>query len=232
MATNALAANPSLYQPQPFLPSRDVVPIALVGRIPVTLATSAASPLRTFQDVLNAARKRPLTVSYASPGNGSTPHLAMTLLERATGTRLLHIPYKGGAPAISDAIGGQVDTVAVNMLEVLPLARSGRVRVLAVMSRQRTPALPLVPTLSEQGLPAFEASVWYGLVAPAKTAPHRVQELHSAVQSALQRSTVRQRLKEAGGDVEPGSAEAFRLLVEQEKQRYDQVIQAHQIRID
>ena len=169
MAANALAANMSLYQPAPFDAEKDLVPASLIGRVPVVLAVNAATGPATLAKLLEQAKAKPGSFNYATPGNGSTPHRAVELFERAAGVSLQHIAYRGGAPAITDVIGGQVPMVAVNALEVLPHVKSGRLRVLAVLSATRAATLPDVPTIAESGYPGFEASVWYGLVTPAAT---------------------------------------------------------------
>jgi hypothetical protein len=125
------------------------------------LARSRRCPL------VAAAKAKPGGVTVATPGNGATPHLAMELFQHTAGLKLSHVPYKGGAQAITDVLGGHVDVVAVNALEVLPLVKAGKLRVLAVMSAERSAVLPGVPTVAESGYPGFEASVWYGFVAPA-----------------------------------------------------------------
>jgi tripartite-type tricarboxylate transporter receptor subunit TctC len=232
MAANALAANGALFDPPPFDVARDVVPVAQIGRVPVVIATRADSPLDTLAKLIDAARKQPHTVTYATPGNGSTPHLAMGLFESTAGISLQHVPYKGGAPAITDTLGGHVMLVAVNALEVLPLVRAGKLKVLAVMSKARSPVLPDVPTVAESGYPQFEASVWYGLVAPAKTPASIVAHLNAQVQQALAAPAVKQLLSDAGGEVLPGSPEQFGALLLAERARYEKLIRQAGIKPD
>jgi len=232
MAANALAANMSLYQPQPFDAEKDLAAISLVGRVPVVIAANPQSPYGNVAQLVQAAKGKPNTVPYASPGNGSTPHMAVEMFARAAGIDLLHVPYRGGAPALTDAIGGQVPLIAVNALEVLPHARSGKLKVLAVLSAQRSPNFPDVPTMAESGFPGFEASVWYGLVAPAAT-PKAVQErLHAEVQKALQTKEVRERMSAVGGDVIPGSADTFASLIRSEHKRYEKLVREANIKPD
>lgn len=232
LAANALAANMSLFQPAPFDTRRDITPVALVGRVPVVIATRADSPLNTLAKLVAAARAKPGTVTYATPGNGSTPHLAMALFAHEAGISVTQIPYKGGTQAITDVIGGRVDVVAVNALEVLPLARGGKLRVLGVMSAKRTSVLPDVPTVAESGYPGFEASVWYGFIAPAGTPAAVVSRLNAAVQKALATPAVEQRLSSAGGQVEPGTPAQFGALVESERVRYERLIREAGIKPD
>ncbi|MEI7783546.1 MAG: tripartite tricarboxylate transporter substrate binding protein [Betaproteobacteria bacterium] len=232
MAANALAANPSLYQPAPFDPERDLAPVALIGRVPVVLAAHPAAPFATVAQLVEAARARPRSIAFASPGNGSTPHMAIELFAARAGLGLQHIPYRGGAPAITDVIGGQVPLVAVNALEVQPHVRSGRLKVLAVLSPNRTAIFPDVPTIAESGYPGFEASVWYGLVAPAATPKPVIAKLHAEVQKALATAEVRERMTAVGGEVLPGSIEMFASLIRAERVRYDKLVRDNQIKPD
>ncbi len=232
LAANALAANMALYKPAPFDAERDLVPVALVGRVPVVIATNAQSGPSSLAKLIEAAKAKPGSVAYATPGNGSTPHMAVELFDRAAGISLMHVPYKGGAPAITDVIGGQVPLVAVNALEVLPHVKSGRLRVLAVLTPNRTAILPDVPTIAESGFPGFEASVWYGFVAPAATPKAVVARLHAEVQKALQTREVRERMTSVGGEVILGSAEQFGALIRSERQRYEKLVREADIKTD
>ncbi|MFZ9545425.1 MAG: Bug family tripartite tricarboxylate transporter substrate binding protein [Hylemonella sp.] len=232
LAANALAANPALYQPSPFDPERDLVPVSLIGRVPVVIAANASAPFSTIAQLIAAAKARPGHISFASPGNGSTPHMAVEFFKRAAGISLLHIPYRGGSPAITDVIGGQLPLVAVNALEVQPHVKSGRLKVLAVLSPNRTPVFPEVPTIAESGFPGFEASVWYGLVAPAATPRPIVNLLHTEAQKALQTKEVRERMTAVGGEVIPGSIELLGSLIRSERQRYEKLVREANIKPD
>lgn len=232
LAANALAANPSLFQPPPFEIARDIAPVSLVGSVPVVIAVGASSSLTTIAHLVESAKVRPQTITYASPGNGSTPHLAFEFFERAAGVSLTHVPYKGGAPAITDVIGGHVQVLAVNALEVQPLVKAGKLRVLAVLSRKRSPMWPDVPTIAESGYSGFEASVWYGFVAAAATPKPVIARLHAEVQKALASSDVRERLTSAGGEVIPASTEQFAAMLETERLRYEKLIREANIKPD
>ncbi|XAH21646.1 tripartite tricarboxylate transporter substrate binding protein [Xylophilus sp. GW821-FHT01B05] len=232
LAANALAVNPSLFQPAPYDLDKDLVPVAMVGRVPVVFTVREGSELKTLQELVAAAKAKPGGVTVATPGNGSTPHLAMELFQHTAGLSLSHVPYKGGAPAITDALGGHVDVVAVNALEALPLVRAGKLRVLAVMSPERSAVLPGVPTVAESGYPGFESSVWYGFVAPAGTPKPVLAKLHAAVQKALASEEVRRQLAEAGGVTLPGPPELFGKLLKTDAARYGQLIRAADIKLD
>lgn len=232
LAANALAANMALYKPAPFDAERDLVPVSLIGRVPVVIATGAQSGIQSLPKLLEMSKGKSVPLSFASPGNGSTPHMAVELFARAAGISLQHVPYRGGSPAITDTIGGQVPLVAVNVLEVLPHARSGKLKVLAVLSPNRTANFPDVPTMAESGFPGFEASVWYGLVAPVATPKPIVQKLHAEVQKALQSQEVRERMTAVGGEVVPASAEQFGALIRSERQRYEKLVREANIQPD
>ena len=232
LTANSLAANMALYKPQPFDAERDVVPVALVGRVPVVIAANASAEFRTLASLVQAAKAKPGTINYASPGNGSTPHLAMELFARAAGIQLTHVPYKGGAPAITDVLGGQLPLVAVNALEVVPHVKAGKLRVLASMSATRPSFLPDTPTIAESGYPGFEASVWYGVIAPKATPADVVAKLAAAVQRALASSEVQGRLSAVGGEVTYGDPQQFGALIHAERMRYDKLIREANIRPD
>ncbi len=232
MAANALAANMALYQPMPFDAERDLVPVSLIGRVPVVIAANPNVAYATVKQLIDAAKGKPNSIAFGSPGNGSTPHMAIELFARAAGIDLQHVPYRGGSPAITDAIGGQIPLVAVNALEVLPHAKSGKLKVLAVLSPNRSPIFPDVPTIAESGFAGFEASVWYGLVAPIATPKPIVAKLHDEVQKALQTKEVRDRMNAVGGEVVPGSAEMFANLIHSERQRYTKLVREANIQPD
>ena len=224
LTANAVAANVSLYQPPPYDPGRDITPIALVGRVPVVLAVSAQSDHTTIAKLIAAAKASPKSVNYATPGNGSTPHLAVELFERAAGVSLTHVPYKGGSQAITDVLGGHVQAVAVNALEVQPHVRSGKLRVLVVMTPVRSGIFPDVPTVAESGFPGFEAAVWYGFIGPASLPAPVVTRLHAEIERALASDDVKGRLAAAGGEVLPGPVDRFATLLTTERARYEKLI--------
>jgi tripartite-type tricarboxylate transporter receptor subunit TctC len=232
MAANALAANMALYQPPPFDAERDLVPVALIGRVPVVIAANPAAPYNTVAQLIAAAKAKPGSIAFATPGNGSTPHMAAELFARAAGISLVHVPYRGGAQAITDVIGGQVPLLAMNALEVKPHVASGKLKVLAVLSPQRSTIFPEVPTIAESGFPGFEASVWYALMAPAATPKPVVARLHDEVQKALKSSEVQARMTGVGGEVIPGSQQMVAALIHSERQRYEKLVREANIKPD
>jgi tripartite-type tricarboxylate transporter receptor subunit TctC len=232
VVANAAAVNPALYQPSPFDPARDLTPISLVGRVPVVIVTGAGSGIDSVAKLVSMSKVKPGSINYGTPGNGSTPHLAVELFQRAAGIDLTHVPYKGGSQAITDVLAGHIQTVAVNALEVQPQVNAGKLRVLAVLTPQRSAIFPDAPTIAESGYPGFEASVWYGVVGPARMPAPIVQRLHAEVQKALAAPEVKDRLAAAGGEVLPGPVERFATLLASEKQRYEKLIRDARIKPD
>jgi tripartite-type tricarboxylate transporter receptor subunit TctC len=232
VSANALTANPSLYQPSPFDPERDIAPISLIGRVPVVIATSANSEFTDLAKLISIAKGKPGGISFATPGNGSTPHLAFELFVHAAGISLQHVPYRGGSQAIVDVIGGQLPLVAVNALEALPHVQSGKLRLLASMTEKRTSIFPDTPTIAESGFPGFEAAVWYGFIAPAATPAPVIERLHAEVQKALKAPEVIERLTAVGGEVSPATTEEFREMLHNERVRYEKLIREAKIKID
>jgi tripartite-type tricarboxylate transporter receptor subunit TctC len=232
VAANALAANMSLYKPQPFDIDKDITSIAMIGRVPVVIAAPVDSKYQKLADLIKAAKANPDYITYGTPGNGATPHMAMKFFEQAAGISLKHVPYKGGSPAITDVIGGQLDLVAVNMLEVAPQVKSGKLKIIAVMSAKRSPLFPEVPTIAESGFPGFEASVWYSLIAPAKTPNAIVKTLHTQVEKALQSKEMVDRLSSVGGEVSPGTTAQFAAYLNSERKRYEKLVREANIQPD
>ncbi len=226
LTANNAAINPVLFTPPPFDPEKDFVPVSMVGRVPVVIAANNSFPATTPQDFVKLVRSKPGEFTFGSPGNASTPHLAVELFSSVAGLKLRHVPYQGGAPALNDLMGGHIPLVATNTLEVAPLASAGKLKVLAALSAQRIPSMPQVPTAAESGYPGFEATVWYGFIAPRGTPDAVVKKLHGAIQQALATPDVQKRMEQVGGVVTPGSIEMFANLMRSERQRYDKLIQA------
>jgi tripartite-type tricarboxylate transporter receptor subunit TctC len=230
LVANGLTANPLLYTDQPFNPATDVTPITLVARLPVVIAVSAASEITTLRKLVEVSKAKPGSVGYGSPGSGSTPHLATELFARAAGITLTHVPYKGGAPAITDVLGGQLPMVAVNAVEVAPHVKSGKLRVIAALSSERVSTLPDAPTIAESGFAGFEASVWHAFIAPRGTPPAVVERLKSEIHKALADPEVRDRLASLGAVVSPTSPQELGALVRSEHERYAKLIREASIK--
>jgi tripartite-type tricarboxylate transporter receptor subunit TctC len=232
LVANGLTANPLLYTQQPFDPNTDVVPITLVARLPVVIAANASSDITSLKKLVEVSKARPASVNYGSPGSGSTPHLAAEMFARAAGITLTHVPYKGGAPAIADVLGGQLPLVAVNALEVLPHVKAGKLRVLATLSAERVATLPEAPTIAESGFPGFEASVWHAFIAPKGTPAAVVERLRAEVHKALADPEMKERLAGLGAVVSPTTPQELAALVRTEHERYGRVIREGNIKVN
>ncbi len=220
--TSNLAINPALYAKLPYDPLKDLSPIALIVSAPVVLVVAADSKFRSLADLLAAAKGG--TVTYASPGNGTVSHLAGELLQRASGVKLTHVPYKGAAQALTDTLGGQVDSFMSSVPSALAQLKSGRLRALAVSSAARSPQLPGTPTIAESGHPGFEASTWYGLLAPAGTPAPVISRLNGEVNRALAAKEVRERLASEGGETLGGSPAQFAAFLAAEHAKWGRVV--------
>lgn len=224
LTANNAAINPVLFTPPPFDSDKDFVPVSMVGRVPVVIAANNSFPASTPAEFIKLAKEKPDSISFGSPGNASTPHLAVELLSSTADIKLRHIPYQGGAAALNDMMGGHVPVVATNALEVAPLASAGKIKVLAALSAQRIASMPQVPTMAESGYPGFEATVWYGFIAPRGTPEPIVKKLHAAIQKALETKEVQTRMQQVGGVVTPGSIDMFANLMRSERERYAKLI--------
>ena len=200
MAANALAANMSLYQPQPFDAEKDVVAVSLVGRVPVVIAANPAVPYGNVKQLIESAKGKPNSIAYGSPGNGSTPHMAIELFARAAGIDLQHVPYRGGAQALTDVIGGQLPLVALNALEVQPHVKSGKLKVIGTSAKKRLESMPDIPTFREAGLNGLDFSPWEGILAPAKTPTAIVNRLNEETVKALRNPAIVEKLAKLGVD--------------------------------
>jgi tripartite-type tricarboxylate transporter receptor subunit TctC len=227
-----LAVNPAIYPKLAYDPLKSFTPVAWVARVPNVLVVNAQSPARTFKEFLDRVRAAPGRTTYSSGGNGSAAHITVEYLKLRAGLFMLHIPYRGTAPSVSDLIAGQVDCTFTGSPAVLPHVKNGRLRALAVSSPQRLAALPDVPTVAESGFPGFEADQWYGLVAPAGTPPALVGRLNAEVNAALALPEVAQQLAVEGATPMPGPPKAFGDLIAREIPRWARVVKAGNIRPD
>ena len=219
---SAFTINPSLYK-QTFSVEKDFAPVALVAQVPLIIIANNNYPVRTLPELLAAARAQPGQLTYASYGQGSPAHLGGELLQSLTGVRMLHIPYKGSAPALTDLLGGQVNIAFSSIEPALQLIRADKVRSIAVMSAKRIAALPNVPVVAEF-VPGFEAIGWNGIVLPAGTAPEIVQKLNAVINSVVQSGEIRENFARQGVDVDVKSPESFGQMMKAEISKWARVV--------
>ncbi|MBP0445798.1 tripartite tricarboxylate transporter substrate binding protein [Roseomonas sp. SSH11] len=210
------AMNHGLYRNIPYDSRTAFVHVAQLASLPNALVVAESFPARTLQDLIRMAKEKPGDITFASPGSGSSGHLAMAMLMRAAGIEMLHVPYRGAAPAITDVIAGQVPVVMINVDIPLPHVRAGRLRVLAVTSEARSPLYPEAPTVAESGFPGFSAVGWLGLSLPAGTPPDIVTRLHGACTRVLQDPQIRERFAASGYIPGQGSPADYARFVDSE----------------
>ncbi len=211
-SVTSLAINPSAAKDLPYDPVRDFAPVALCYTTPLYLVIHPSVPAKTVQELVALARRQPGKLSFASGGNGSSNHLAGELLKSLAGIDLLHVPYKGAGPAMVDVMAGHVDLMlgAAGLME----AQAGKVRVLGVTSARRTAAAPQLPTLQQAGVPGFDATIWFGLLAPAGTPPAIVRRLSQDIGKVLDQPVLRERF--SSGDITPSTPEEFAIHIQRE----------------
>ena len=222
--TNAISA--TLYPNLGFDPIDDFAPISLIGREPGVVVVNPALPVQTLQQLIAYAKARPGQIDYASSGNGSSQHLFGALFMSLADIRMMHIPYKGSAPATTDLIAGQVSVGFPGIALVLPHTKAGRLRALAVTSAERSKAMPDVPSIAEAGVPGYAATLWLGLLAPRGTPPQIVQKLFDEIAKLLRQPEVESAYLATGTDVTISNPEQFGLFVKAEYDKWAKVIKA------
>lgn len=231
-STGPLAINKSLYSKLPYDPAKDFAPVSLAVLVQNVLVVGPNVNVNSVQDIINRARGKAGGMTYASSGNGTSLHLAGELFKTMAKVDIVHVPYKGGAPAITDLMGGQVDMMFAVLPDAMPHIKAGKIRAIAVAGTGRSKSLPEVPTVSETGVPGFEASAWYGFVAPARTPPEVIQKLNAAINAALLKPEVQERLAPLGFDVVASTPQQFAAKIDSEIAKWGVVVQASGARVD
>jgi tripartite-type tricarboxylate transporter receptor subunit TctC len=231
-APQTLTINPQLFANLPFSPQRDLAPIVVVASVPNVLIVSNKLAAKTPQELVAYAKANPGRLNYGSSSIGGTPHLSSELFKSLTNTFILHIPYRGSAPALQDLIGGQIDMMFDNLPAALPHIRSGKVRALAVTTLKRTPSAPELPTLDESGVKGFDSQGWFALLAPAGTPTPILERINAEVNKTLATPEFRERLKKVGADPVGGSIADFRERLRSETERWGQVIRFANIKAE
>ena len=231
-AAGPLAVNPSLYDKLPYDPLKDFSPITNMVNYPLLLVVHPSVPVKTTQDLINLAKAKPKQLYFASPGSGNSGHLAGELLNSMANVQTVHVPYKGQGPALSDLISGQVQMLYSSIPSVLPQVKSGQLNALAVGSAKRVPSLPDIPTISESGVPGYEAYSWVGMVAPAKTPKDIVNRLNREIVDILKQKDVSEKLNQQGALPVGDSPEQFGAYIKTEIEKWGAVVRAANIKAD
>ncbi len=226
------AINMSLYTKMPYDAVKDFEPIVLVAGVPNLLVVHPSVPAKTVKELTALAKAQPGKLNVASSGNGTSIHLAAELYKQMAGVDILHVPYKGSAPAVADLLGGQVQMMFDNMPVSLPHAKAGKLRALAVTSLKRSPALPDVPTMDEEGLKGFDATSWFGLLAPAGTPKDIIAKLNAASVAALATPDMRERLAAQGADPVGNTPDQFAAFIKAEIEKWAKIVKASGARVD
>jgi tripartite-type tricarboxylate transporter receptor subunit TctC len=226
------AINPSLYSKMPYDHIKDFVPVVLVAGVPNVLVVNPALPVNSVADLIKLAKDKPGTLNFASSGSGTSIHLSGELFKTMAGVDMMHVPYKGSSPALTDLIGGQVQIMFDNLPSSLPQIKGGKLRAVAVTSMKRAPALPDVPTINESGLPGFEASSWFGILAPAGTPAPIVARINAEVNKWLQSADAREKLLGQGAEAAGGSPEQFAAYIRSETEKWAKVVKASGAKVD
>jgi tripartite-type tricarboxylate transporter receptor subunit TctC len=230
-STPGIVINPSLYRKVSFK-IEDFVAISLVGEAPLLIMAHPSLPANTVQELVKLAKAKPGAIRYASAGNGSSSHLASEVFRMMAGIEMLHVPYKGGGPALQDVIGGQVEITSLPVAESMPLVRSKRVKAIGQTGTKRSLVAPEVPTLDESGIKGYSVTTWYVVFAPAKLAPELVTRIYSEIDKVLKRADTQEKFKEVGVDIigtNPTQAAAF---VKSEYEKWAKLIQASGAKVD
>jgi tripartite-type tricarboxylate transporter receptor subunit TctC len=223
---------PIFYPQTSFDPVKDFAPICLVATGPVVIAIHPSLPVRNMKELVAFAKTRPGQLNFGSTGMGSVNHLLGEMINQFTGIKLVHVPYKGNAEALTDLVGGQVDMVMSAVSPVIPYLKAGRLRVIVTTGKKRIPGMPAVQTMAEAGLPAAEMVIWWGIVAPAATPRPIVNRLNREIVRALASPEVRERYLQQSLDPESGSPEEFAKIIRDDYARWTKVIRAAGIKLE
>ena len=223
------AINPSLHEHLGYDPVKDFTPISLIASAPLVLVVHPSVPATSVHELVALAKAKPGALNYASNGNGSSSHLAAVMFASTAGVDLVHVPYKGLAPALGDLLSGQVQLMFSSVVAILPHVKAGKLRALAVSSKERLSLLSDLPTVSEAGVPNYQTSSWYGILAPAGTPPDAVARLNAAIVKVVAQPHVRQALAQEGAEPVSSTPAAFGAFIQSERERLGEVIRTAKV---
>jgi len=226
------AINPNLHEKLPYDPIKDFAPVVLLAQAPLILVVHPPVPARDIAEFIAYARAHPGRLNFASNGNGSSSQLAAVMFDSMAGVDMVHVPYKGLSPALADLLSGQVQLMFSSVVAILPHVKAGKLRALAVTGAKRLAAMPELPTVAESGLRGYEASSWYGILAPAGTPREIVMKLNGELSNALEQPEVRASLLAEGAEPAGGSPEALAAHIRAEKERLGKLIRDAKIRLE
>lgn len=232
MLTAAQGVSPGIYKKLPFDPVRDFAHVTLMAILPSMLTTHPSLPVKTVQDIITLARSKPGELSYASTGNGSSPHMLMELFKYLSKTDMVHIPYKGQAPAVVDQISGQVQLAFNTAIGVMPHVQAGRLKPIAISTKNRFPPMPDLPSVAEAGLKDFDGSSWQGVTFPGGTPKEIVMKAHATLAKELTSPAGREALLKRGGIASGNTPAEFAAFVKSEVDKWTRVAKAARIRVD
>jgi tripartite-type tricarboxylate transporter receptor subunit TctC len=229
---STLTIHPSLYAKLPFDPLRDFAPITILAAVPNALVVHPSLPVRSVKELIALTKARPGELNYASTGAGQSTHLSMELFKTMAGVKITHVPYKGSAPAVTDLIGGHVPMMFDNMPSALPHVKAGKLRGIAVSTLKRSPVAPELPTVAESGLPGFEVSVWFSVLAPANTPKDIVTRLNTVLVKAFHSPDTREKLATQGAEAIANTPDEFTAVMKRDIAMWAKVVKAANIRLD
>jgi len=226
MGISTLAINPAMYRKVPYDALKDFAPISQVVSLPNILVAHPSLPVRNVKDLIAFAKSRPREINFASAGMGTSPHLSMELFLTMTGLKMSHVPYKGSGQGVVDVLAGHVSLMTPSILTALPYAKDGRLRALGVTSARRAAGAPDIPTIAEAGVPGYEATQWFGVLAPAGTSRDIVARVHDAIVRVLGEPQMKQRFSADGAEPVGSTPEEFQAYIRAETQKWTQVIKS------
>ena len=226
------AVNVSLFKKLPYDAVKDFAPVTLIGRVPEMLVVHPALPAANVRELIALAKAKPGELAFGSAGAGSPPHLAGELFQFLAKVKLVHVPYKGSAPALADLIGGQISMYFSNILSAVPFVKSGRLRGLGVTSEKRSVVAPEIPTIAESGLPGYEDYNWYGILAPKGTPRAILTQLHADIVQVVRGRDMEERLTKDGAEVIASTPDEFARFIREEIDRYARIVKASGLRAE
>ncbi|HYC48745.1 MAG TPA: tripartite tricarboxylate transporter substrate binding protein [Burkholderiales bacterium] len=223
---------PALYPKLPYDPVKDLTPVTLVLTSPLVLVVHPSLPAKTTKDLIALAKAKPGSITFGSPGNGTTGHLGTEILQHSAGVKMTHVPYKGAQPAFTGLLGGEIAIYLSSIPPALPMIKAGRVRPIGVTSAKRMASLPSVPTISEAGVPGYEVTNWYGVMMPAGVSRDILAKVHGDLVRILKMPDVQQRFAGEGGDISANTPEEFGAFIRNEIAKWAKAVKASGAKVD